>query len=809
MLKLWPSAAADGQLTPKASDRKSSNPFEASLSSLHPTMASTAPRTPTVTHHLLKTDGVHDTTPLATPTIGQPAAPATTQLSLNPPEFTLKSAPPLRRNHSHTPSIKEKEPQAGATSSRGQLHVKLIAARGLNVTSSRARPYVVVQFEQSEFISRDPIAESDAPVRGVPAALSRVSSAVNVTATKESGLARTIAANTPGSSVSSGSSNGLGSTPSHNPVWKHEVAFDVTQDNTMITFTVYDRQEEDEAFLGMLELKPVLKHDHTVDQWINFNGPNGGGKGLEITNNGAAKKAQRERGSPLTKSVQENFRGFTYSGESVVARAAGILDDNDSYEPEEDDVEEEGEEAGTDSEWEDESPAGRTLARPLSTLLARFSTFASVLAPKKMHNGDYPGQAFFGVYKGRKQRVESTYNQLLANVQDYPGAIYEAFMNRAHATQFSKTGQIPEGAVPVKPGMSRTTISPGISRTMSTPLSVKPAPVDIKPKSSSMDDAVERKPVLGQSQVASGSKPSGRGIRITAALARGATSANTREVQVWTDGSCLGNGKEGATAAYAVYFGPGDPRNEAKRVPGPQTNNTGEILAVIRALEIVDEGVKHMTLYTDSKYAIECLGWLPGWKKRGGMNSSNKPAVHYTMVKYMDALIQRREGRFKIEHVRAHQDNAGNNAADEMARLAAQGHSIPPNRDWELECVRLQKKPLVPVAASPKIAAVDSTRVKVEDDDSDYGYSDIELGDADIDGVDSPVNGNPSDRSVATRDTSLSDDRSAAGKKRARNEPAEEAPDSDVDRKGAKKKVKEQRVKCPECKHKFNVTLRT
>ncbi|KAH7343931.1 kinase-like domain-containing protein [Rhizoctonia solani] len=274
MLKLWPSgpSAADGQLTPKASDRKSPNPFEATLSNLNPTpMASTAPRTPTVTHHLLKTENGHDTTPLATPSLGLPAAAPTTQLSLNPPEFNLKSAPPLRRNHSHTPSIKEKDNQAGGASSRGQLHVKLIAARGLNVSSPKARPYVVVQFEQSEFVSRDPIPESDAPVRGVPAVLSRVSSALNVTAAAKdstSALSRALAANTPGSSVSSGSSNGLGTVTTHNPVWKHEVTFDVTQDTTPITFTVYDRQEEDEAFLGMLELKPVLKHDHTVDQWI-------------------------------------------------------------------------------------------------------------------------------------------------------------------------------------------------------------------------------------------------------------------------------------------------------------------------------------------------------------------------------------------------------------------------------------------------------------------------------------------------------------------------------------------------------------
>ncbi|KAF8760166.1 Protein kinase C terminal domain [Rhizoctonia solani] len=294
MLKLWPSgpSAADGQLTPRASDRKSPNPFEASLTNLNPTpMASTAPRTPTVMHHLLKTqDNNHDTTPLATPSLGLPAAAPTTQLSLNPPEFKLKSAPPLRRNHSHTPSIKEKDAQAAGASSRGQLHVKLIAARGLNVSSARARPYVVVQFEQSEFVSRDPIAESDAPVRGVPAVLSRVNSAVNVTAAAAPPPRRERTGpctrcqhirifrrlrifkrswhhvhtqprmEARGRVVSRSSQFTL--------LFCSSLRSDVTQENTTITFTVYDRQEEDEAFLGMLEMKPVLKHEHTVDQWI-------------------------------------------------------------------------------------------------------------------------------------------------------------------------------------------------------------------------------------------------------------------------------------------------------------------------------------------------------------------------------------------------------------------------------------------------------------------------------------------------------------------------------------------------------------
>ncbi|QRW02081.1 Serine/threonine-protein kinase [Ceratobasidium sp. AG-Ba] len=279
MLKLWPStasSAADGQLTPRASDRTSVNPFEASLAASSTTSTTAGPpRTPTIAHHhLLRGEPTHDSTPLATPSLGLPSAAPTTQLSLDAPKFELKmAAPPLRRNHSHTPSIKDRDAQAGGNPSRGQLHVKLIAARGLNITSPRARP------------------DRCASARR-PAALSRVNSSVNITNATSgaaSGIGRALASGTPGSSVSSGSSAGghasngngngngtlapnpsrLGSSVSgHNPVWKHEVAFDVTQDSTPITFNVYDREEETEAFLGMLEMKPVLKHDHTVDQWI-------------------------------------------------------------------------------------------------------------------------------------------------------------------------------------------------------------------------------------------------------------------------------------------------------------------------------------------------------------------------------------------------------------------------------------------------------------------------------------------------------------------------------------------------------------
>ncbi|CAL1700924.1 unnamed protein product [Somion occarium] len=191
-------------------------------------------------------------------------------------------------SHALTPIPSTANGSPGSSTSKGQIHVKLIQARGLNVRSSHARPYVVVQFEQNEFVSRDPTDESDKEVKGVATTLSRNSSSTALTAlsTISSKVGR--AAGSGGSSGSTSSRASSSHTPSssagsgkpglsvmfggprisaHNPVWKHEVSFDVTSEQSVITINVYDRAVSDLGFLGTVQIKPVLVHEHTVDQW--------------------------------------------------------------------------------------------------------------------------------------------------------------------------------------------------------------------------------------------------------------------------------------------------------------------------------------------------------------------------------------------------------------------------------------------------------------------------------------------------------------------------------------------------------------
>ncbi|GLB33573.1 putative protein kinase C terminal domain [Lyophyllum shimeji] len=299
------------QLTPKASAHER-NPFDLSLSDRSSTPGGSTthsgsgpwPTTPTSTYHpLLGThasphfhSGLHSanadiTSPIGTPTLG--AAQPTTQLSLHAPDFNMQQPPAASRRalanksapSSPSPSTQTATATPQVTSSKGQIHVKLIQARGLNVRSSSSRPYAVVQFEKNEFVSRDPTAETDKEVKGTATNLFRntSSNAINALGAIGSKVAAFDATRrerngssghpSPASSFSSGKSiagisNGLfGRLSAHNPVWKHEVSFDVTSEESLITFNVYDRAVEDQGFLGTVQVKPILVHDHTVDQW--------------------------------------------------------------------------------------------------------------------------------------------------------------------------------------------------------------------------------------------------------------------------------------------------------------------------------------------------------------------------------------------------------------------------------------------------------------------------------------------------------------------------------------------------------------
>jgi ribonuclease HI len=145
-------------------------------------------------------------------------------------------------------------------------------------------------------------------------------------------------------------------------------------------------------------------------------------------------------------------------------------------------------------------------------------------------------------------------------------------------------------------------------------------------------------------------------------------------IYVYTDGSCMHNGKPNAIAGIGIYFGDDDPRNVSRRVVGKQSNNTGELGALIEAHEILSEEIARgelVTVCTDSTYALRCVGEYgdkcaaSGWTK----DIPNKDMVRRAHAMY------KATPNVEVHKVRAHTGgkdphSVGNDHADRLANEA-------------------------------------------------------------------------------------------------------------------------------------------
>ncbi|KAJ3022499.1 hypothetical protein HKX48_006041 [Thoreauomyces humboldtii] len=155
---------------------------------------------------------------------------------------------------------------------------------------------------------------------------------------------------------------------------------------------------------------------------------------------------------------------------------------------------------------------------------------------------------------------------------------------------------------------------------------------------------------------------------------------------VFTDGSCLGNGRASAKAGIGVYFGEEDPRNISERLPGtPQTNNRAELLAVIRAIRAAYPGSnpnhpdlpRRLVVYSDSQYMRDGISkWLPGWKRKNWKTSTGSDVKNKDLWVQLEFLKDRFKDRIEFVYVPAHSNVPGNESADALAKLGAQQRRI-------------------------------------------------------------------------------------------------------------------------------------
>lgn len=145
-------------------------------------------------------------------------------------------------------------------------------------------------------------------------------------------------------------------------------------------------------------------------------------------------------------------------------------------------------------------------------------------------------------------------------------------------------------------------------------------------------------------------------------------------IYVYTDGSCINNGKPNAIAGIGIYFGQNDIRNISSRIPGKQTNNVAELAAIILAILILknelDEG-KNIVIYSDSIYAIRCLtSYARKLEEREFI--SDKPIPNLQLIKKGLSLMR---DNIELRHIASHtgkknRHSLGNEMADKLAARA-------------------------------------------------------------------------------------------------------------------------------------------
>ena len=147
-----------------------------------------------------------------------------------------------------------------------------------------------------------------------------------------------------------------------------------------------------------------------------------------------------------------------------------------------------------------------------------------------------------------------------------------------------------------------------------------------------------------------------------------------KQINIFTDGSCLGNPGPGGYGVVMTY------KNHQKELSGGfllTTNNRMELLAPILALESLKEPC-NIVLTSDSQYMRQGITqWIHGWKKKNWVTSAKKPVKNVDLWKRLDSASQKHSVDWLW--VKGHSGHPENERCDDLARTAAE--SSPANVD--------------------------------------------------------------------------------------------------------------------------------
>lgn len=143
-----------------------------------------------------------------------------------------------------------------------------------------------------------------------------------------------------------------------------------------------------------------------------------------------------------------------------------------------------------------------------------------------------------------------------------------------------------------------------------------------------------------------------------------------KQVQLITDGACLGNPGPGGWAAILRY------NHHKKEMWGSEpetTNNRMELRAAIEGLRALKERCE-VEAITDSEYVKNGITmWIHGWKRKGWLTAAKKPVINQDLWQALDEQASRHKTTWVW--TKGHASHADNNRCDELASLAAHEQS--------------------------------------------------------------------------------------------------------------------------------------
>ena len=202
-----------------------------------------------------------------------------------------------------------------------------------------------------------------------------------------------------------------------------------------------------------------------------------------------------------------------------------------------------------------------------------------------------------------------------------------------------------------------------------------------------------------------------KGMALSLSLGSGSMASSFKKggPSIYCDGACSGNGTKKSLGGWAWAYWPGDARGEPTRYAAdklkvtaqqPATNQRAELTALLEALKWCSGyGMRALTIYTDSMYALNCASkWGPSWKRKGWKRDSGEPLQNLDLIK---PLVELWKPVWRLEHVRGHQTGSspqvvGNNWVDKAAVEAAQGIALS-----ETDYVPIAEHDVIAVSLTP------------------------------------------------------------------------------------------------------------